>query len=165
MTDFSRKTNQQIDQWIENHERKNARTAPLYAELLLERARRGEDRSTLKLDRSLATLRDAAMALGCVTYGDLAKASGSEWQKVRHRMNGPGGHLDQLLDVCHAQGLPMLAALCVNEEGRETGELGPAALAGFAAGARRLGYTMIDERAFHHSRRDECWEWGKAARA
>jgi hypothetical protein len=31
-----------------------------------------------------------------------------EWSQARHRMSGANGHLDLLLDVCHARGLPIL---------------------------------------------------------
>lgn len=165
MTNFLTKSDTQIDQWIANHERKQATNLPLYAELLEERARRGQEKSNLNVNKSIALLQTAAIEQRCVSYGDLAKESGVDWNRARHRMNGPGGHLDQLLDVCHARKLPMLPALCVNQSGLKTGELEENALKGFADGARRLGFAVHDERAFHHKRRDECWAWGKSAGA
>ena len=45
-------------------------------------------------------------------------------------MDGKGGHLDCILDVCHARGMPLFTALCVNKEGVETGELSKEALIG-----------------------------------
>lgn len=165
MTDFSAKSDAQIDQWIKNHELKKATNLPLYAELLEERAKRGQEKSSLNVNKSIALLRTAATQQRCVSYGDLAKESGVDWNKARHRMNGPAGHLDQLLDVCHARRLPMLPALCVNQSGLKTGELEDNALKGFADGARRLGFAVHDERHFHHERRDECWAWGKSAGA
>lgn len=51
------------------------------------------------------------------TYGDLAKANDVPWSAARHAMNGAGGHLDRLLDICHARGLPLFTAICVNQEG------------------------------------------------
>lgn len=76
-------------------------------------------------------------------------------------MNGANGHLDRLLDLCHARGLPLLTAICVNLTGVSTGELGDDALVGFATGARRLGWPVTNPRALHHRCRDECWAWGK----
>ncbi len=128
MTDFSEKSDAQIEQWIKNHEAKNATNHSLYHELLAERARRGEARSNLMIDRSLEALKKAAIDGRCISYGELAKASGVEWSKAGHRMNGPGGHLDQLLDVCHLRGLPLLTAICVNKSNVEKGELDPGAL-------------------------------------
>jgi hypothetical protein len=161
VTDFSRKNDLQIKQWIENHEVKKAFSAPLYRELLDERARREESKSRLSVDRSLQILQEAARLGQCTSYGDLAKASGVEWSKARLRMNGAGGHLDQLLDVCHVRALPLLTAICVNKSNVESGELDQNALTGFAVGARRLGYSFTDEIGFHRAKRDECWAWGR----
>src|ERR1700682_4301661 len=125
MANLTEKTDAEIDQWIHNHERKSATREPLYLELLEERARRSQGKGHLNIDRSLELLTQAAIVQRCVTYGDLAKASNIEWSQARHRMNGANRHLDRLLDVCHARGMPMLPAICVNESGRKTGELEP----------------------------------------
>jgi hypothetical protein len=77
-------------------------------------------------------------------------------------MNGANGHLDRLLDICHARGLPLLTAICVNQEGVSTGELEPEALKGFATGARRLRFVFHDDLAFHHEQRAASWAWGRA---
>ena len=146
--DLSSKSDKEIDQWIRNHEIKSATGAPLYGLLLEERARRSKTKHSLDVETSLKALQ-------------LAAANGVDWNQARHRMNGANGHLDRLLDICHARGLPMLPAICVNKQGLETGELEPAALAGFAEGARRLGFKVTDELAFHHEHRDECWAWGR----
>jgi hypothetical protein len=84
---------------------------------------------------------------------------------ARHQMNGPQGHLDRLLELCHARKFPLLTAICVNQDRLEEGEPGEEALAGFVAAARRLGYGVTDEREFHRQARDECWSWGEARRA
>lgn len=159
--DFQTKTDGELDQWIANHERKSVTARALYSQLLEERARRAQLMQRLNLEKSLDYLKDAARRSVCVTYGDLASVSGVEWSQARHQMNGPRGHLDRLLDLCHARSLPLLTAICVNQAGVSTGELGDDALAGFATGARRLGRLVTDERAFHHRCRDECWEWGR----
>lgn len=165
MIDLQRMTDKQIDNLIRNHEDKNERARPLYAQALEERARRSQARSHLEFRKSLHLLRTAAVEQRCVSYGDLATASNVPWNIARHQMNGTGGHLDRLLDVCHANQLPMLPALCVNKNGLTDGELEASALKGFADGARRLGFRFSDERAFHINQRNACWEWGKIAPA
>ncbi len=160
MVDLSSKSDAEVGQWIANHETKGATAEPLYLALLEERARRAQAKNNLDPDKSLACLIGAAREQVCTTYGALAAASGVEWSKARRAMSGAGGHLDRLLDVCHARGLPMLTALCVNQGGVKSGELEPDALKGFCAGARRLGFTVADEVAFHHEQRDACWQWG-----
>lgn len=159
--DLSKKTDAEIYTWIHNHERQGATRALLYEALVAERARRAKAMQGLDLDRSLALLREAAIAQVCTTYGALAAASGVDWKIARHHMNGPGGHLDQLLDICHARGMPLLSAICVNQRNVENGLLGEEALAGFVAGARRLGLAVHDAVGFHRECRDRCWEWGR----
>ena len=159
--DLTKKTDEQLERLIENHVEKKATGLPIYRELLEERARRSQNTHKLNFDRSLGALKDAARRGVCITYGDLAAASSVEWSQARHQMNGSAGHLDRLLDLCHARGLPLLTAICVNQAGVRTGELGEDALAGFVAGARRLGLFVTDGKAFHHACRDACWEWGR----
>ncbi len=161
MTDLSAKTDKEIENFIRNHEQKGATSLPFYHDLLEERARRSQAKHKLDIDKSLALLRQAAIEQRCVTYGDLAKASGVAWSQAHRRISGANGHLDRLLDVCHARGLPLLTALCVNQGGLKTGELEEYSLAGFAAGARRLGIPVVDELAFHHECRDASWTWGR----
>lgn len=95
------------------------------------------------------------------TYGDLAKASGVSWSVARHAMNGAGGHLDSLLDVCHARQMPLLTALCVNQQSVHSGELSDDSLRGFIKGAQRLGYVVTDEQAFLRQCQQESFSWAK----
>ncbi|WP_334162660.1 hypothetical protein [Phenylobacterium sp.] len=159
--DLSVRSDREIAQWIFNYEEKSATDQPLYHRLLEERARRGALKNKLDIETSLAGLREAAVKQGCTTYGALAAASNVPWATAHRAMSGAGGHLDQLLDVCHARGLPLLTALCVNQGGLETGELDLYALRGFCAGARRLGYKFADDLTFHHEQRDASWAWGR----
>ncbi len=162
--DLDAKTDRELDQWIANHERVARRTGtvqPLYRQLLEERARRTQAKHKLNLERSLESLQSAAVGQVCIRYGDLAAASGIKWTQAHHQMNGPGGHLDRLFDLCHARGLPPLTAICVNQAGIISGELDEGALAGFVAAARRLGFLITDERGFHRQCREECWSWGR----
>jgi hypothetical protein len=160
--DFSTKTDDDIEVWIRNYEAKPGATAlPFYRELLEERARRAQTKQRLNLERSLAYLKQVAIEQRCTSYGELAKASGVEWAQARRQMSGWGGHLDRLLDLCHARRLPLLTAVCVNQDRVAECELADEALAGFVAGARRLGFAVTDARAFHHQCRAECWRWGR----
>jgi hypothetical protein len=154
------RTDAEIANWIRNYEEARKTSAPLYLQLLEERARRSQSGQRLDFSRSLEHLKRAAQEGTCTSYGALAAASGVEWSKARHQMNGPNGHLDRLLDICHARCLPMLTAICVNQGNVADGELAEAALSGFVAGARRLGITVDDPVEFHRRCRDECWEWG-----
>ena len=159
---FGSTTDAALDVWIGNHEKwPDGRALPLYRLLLEERARRADARQSLKTDRSIEHLKAFAIAGRCTTYGALAAASGVAWSKARQRMNGASGHLERVLDICHARGLPLLTAICVNRDGVETAQLSDDARRGFAAGARRIGATVEDERAFHRDCVEACWAWGR----
>ena len=161
MPDLSGKSDKEIERWIKNHEDRNQQSQSLYRDLLEERARRAQSKQLLNLERSLDRLKAAAIRQECTSYGDLAKASDIEWSQARQQMNGATGHLDRLVDLCHARGLPLLTAICVNQDRVAQGKLGPKALAGFVAAARRLGIRVTDPREFHRESRDECWRWGQ----
>ena len=165
MVDLSNKSDKEIDSWISNHETHKggqATQTELYRALLIERARRSQAKQKLNFETSLAYLQRAAIDQRCVSYGDLAKASGVDWSQARHQMNGAHGHLDRLLEICHAKGLPLLTAICVNQQNLASGELGEEALKGFVFGAQRIGRRVVDPLAFHHECREECWAWGRA---
>ncbi len=161
--DLAAKTDAEINQWIINHESAKATETQLYKDLLEERVRRGEGAGRLEIQKSLTALTQAARERRYLTYGDLAAASNVPWTKARHQMNGAKGHLDRLLEVCHARGLPLLPAICVNESGRQTGKLEHNALIGFCVGARRLGKHFSDEESFHRQSAEACFDWGRAA--
>jgi len=159
--DIAGKTDQELKQWISNHERNGKTSLPLYHQLLEENARRAQAKQKLSLEKSMEHLKQTAIRQICTTYGDLAIASSVKWSQAHHQMNGSAGHLELLLDLCHARGLPLLTAICVNQAGVATGELDTQALAGFVAAAKRLGFAVNDGRAFHHHHRDDCWLWGR----
>lgn len=159
--DLTAKSNDGLNQMIANYEDKAGGAAlPLYKQLLEERARRSQASQRLNLDRTLEHLKDAAVRQVCTTYGNVAKANGVAWTQARRQMDGANGHLNRVADLCHARGLPFLTALCVNQSDVEAGELKGEALAGFVACARRLGFFVTDEQAFHRKQRDTCWHWG-----
>jgi hypothetical protein len=159
---LSDKSDKEIDNWITNHERASKTSLPFYFELLEERVRRAQCKQKLDFNKSLQHLMQVAIKQTCTSYGELAKASSVEWSKARHQLNGPNGHLDRLLDICHARDLPLLTAICVNQGNTTDCELGEDALAGFVGGAQRLGLVVNDPMEFHHHCRSECWAWGRA---
>ncbi len=161
---FDNKTDAQIESWARKYEEAGKTDLPDYLLILAERTRRRQKKQKLNFDRSLAHLKECAIAGIFTSYGELAKASDVEWSKARHQMNGPQGHLDTLLDVCRNKDLPLLTAICVNQENLQTGRLGPDALAGFVDGAQRLGISVTDPEEFHQECVRKCFEWGKNQR-
>jgi hypothetical protein len=162
-TDFSDLTDKQVDSWIEKYIAKDLSAEPQCQLLLEERARRQS--KVLKIEKSLQHLAETARNRRFTTYGDLAEASGVPWRQARHLMNGPRGHLDRLVEICHVRGIPLLTALCVNQQGANTGDLSEEALGGFINAANRLGYKVTDAKAFLKQCQRECFEWGLTALA
>jgi len=160
--DLSKKSDAELRSWIENHETKGVTGTPLYLALVEEEARR-KGRG-LKTSVSLEVLKQAARDGKFIAYGDLAEANAVPWSQARHLMNGAHGHLDNLLSICHANGLPLLPSICVNQGGVRTGALSDEALAGFAKGAERLGYAVTDRGAFLRKCQQACFEWGRQAK-
>jgi len=160
MANLEKLSNDQLKNQIANYERLLRTTDPLYGQLVQELAKRtGGD---LKLEKSLEHLANAARQQRFTSYGALASASGVEWTKARHRMDGANGHLDQLLSVCRSRGLPLLPSICVNKNNINSGELDEHSLQGFVKGAERLGYTITDWKEFLHSCQQECFKWGQS---
>ncbi len=159
---FDNKTDEQIESWARKYEEQGKTADPAYTLLLEERTTRRQKKQKLNFDRSMTHLRDAAIRQKFTSYGRLAEASEVDWSIARHQMNGPHGHLDTLLDICHKDGLPLLTAICVNQQNLVSGKLGEDALAGFADGARRLGIAVDDAEEFHARCAEECFEWGKS---
>ena len=92
----------------------------MYPEALAEQARRKG--KGLVFDTTIEVIRQAAITGRYISYGEVAEASGAEWNKVRHAM---GPHLDSLLEYCHLNDLPLLSAIVVNKPNLNSGELEP----------------------------------------
>jgi len=150
-----------IETWIRNYQKQRKTEDPFYLKLLTRREELS--RGDLVIQKSVEHLTSAAKAGSYTTYGDLAKASGVSWSKARYSMNNAGGHLDQLLDYCHAQDLPLLTAICVNQESLLTGELQDDALKGFIKGVERLGVSVEQNEwiDFLKEEQQRCFEWGR----
>jgi hypothetical protein len=159
--DLAAKSEDEIAAWMANHERLGQTQSPLYASLVTELARRRD--LGLRPERSLDCLMQAAKAGRFVSFGELAEASGVAWSKARRAMSGPRGHLDKVMAICHARGLPLFPAIVVNKSNVETGRLHDEAVRGFNVSARRLGIVVSDEARFVRECQEACFRWGRAA--
>lgn len=154
--DVTTYTNTQLENLIRNHRDKDATDVPLYQEALEELARRKG--KGLDFDKSLAAIRQAASEGRFKSYGELAKASGCEWVKVRRAMNS---HLYALVEFAHRKGWPLLSSIVVNQNNLDTGKLDPSSLKGFVTAARLLDIPVTDEEAFLREQQQKVFAWGK----
>ena len=96
----------QLQNLIDNHRRKGVTELATYKEALVEQARRiGKG---LDFETTIRVISQAAREGRYISYGDVAKASGVDWNQVRY---ATGRHLDDLIEYCHLNELPFLAQL------------------------------------------------------
>jgi 5-methylcytosine-specific restriction protein B len=74
-----------------------------------------------------------------------------------------GRHLDDLIEYCHLNELPLLSSIVVNKPNVESGKLDPESLKGFIAGVKRLNIPVLDDRAFLQERKSASLN-GRTAR-
>jgi hypothetical protein len=156
-TDVKSLDNVQLENLIENHRAKGATDRTLYIEALAEQAKRtgkGLDFAT-----TMRVIKQAAAEKKYLSYGEIAAASGVDWNKVRYAI---GPHLDSLLEYCHRNGLPLLTAIVVNKQNLQSGDLEAESLKGFVAGARKIGIPITDEKSFLRDQQRLVFEWAKA---
>jgi hypothetical protein len=129
----------------------------VYSDAIAELARRKG--KGLDFETTVRVIRDAAARGRYISYGEVAKASGAEWSKVHYAI---GPHLDDLIEYCHLNCLPLLSSIVVNKPHIRTGELDPASLKGFIAGVRSVGIPVGDEQEFLRRSQQEVFEWARS---
>lgn len=95
-----------------------------------------------------------------ISYGDLAKANGANWQKVRYKLNE---HLGQLVALAVERGWPMPSAIVVNKASVESGALDGSARDGFVAAARANGIVVGDPDEFVRQQQTALFDWAVTA--
>jgi hypothetical protein len=156
--DLSTKTDQELNNLIDNHRRKKLLRAPLYLEVLTERGRRREN--GLEFVKSVRIILEAAREGQCVSYKQLADASGATWSKVHYAINQ---HLWDLVSWANGNGWPMLSAVVVNHKNIENRRMDPETLKGFIAAAEELGRSDIgaDHDAFLAAEQTRVFEFAR----
>lgn len=114
----------------------------------------------LDLQTTYRTIIGAARKRRFISYGDLAKANGADWQKVRYEMNR---HLGELVSLAVARGWPMPSAIVVNQQSLETGALEGSAREGFLAAARESGLAVDDPDSFVQEQQQALFDWAPSA--
>jgi len=152
--DLNAKSDQQIRNLIDNHERLGETSRPLYLRALAERARRSAPE--LDLQKSFDCILSSAKAGRFLSYRDIADASGADWSKVRHKVPAK---LWDIVQYAHRHGWPMLSAIVVNKPNIATGKMEPATLRGFCEAARLLGHEVADPGSFLADQQKAVFEW------
>jgi hypothetical protein len=154
--DLSRFDNDGIEGAIRRHQEQGATDRPLYHALLAERSRRNS--KYLSVEKTLDLLIQTARQKSYTTYKRVAEANGIDFSKVRYQV---GKHLDEIIDVCHSRGWPLLSSLCVKQNEVDSGNLSGDSLKGFIAGVRRHSIPVTDAYEFLRSAQAACFEWAE----
>jgi hypothetical protein len=155
---FDDLSNDRLKILIENHRRASRAADPKCIEAMEELDRRlGKG---LEFKHSFEVIRTAARAGRFVSYKELADASGADWNRVYRHL---GSHLWRLVEYAHFKDWPMLSAVVVNKQHRETGRMEPETLKGFIAAARDLGHEIDDAEMFLRDQQQAVFAWAKDA--
>jgi hypothetical protein len=137
--EYSSKTIAELKTIVANCKRLNKTNAPVC--LAAEEELKRRHPTLLEPAKSQAMIFMAAREDRCVSYGQVAEASGVPWSVARLAMPG---HLWELISHAHNLGWPMLSAIVVNKPSVATGKMDPSTLKGFIAAAHSLGRDNID---------------------
>jgi 5-methylcytosine-specific restriction enzyme B len=158
--DVKNLSDKNIKTLIKNYQTKRETGRPYYQTLIVEANRR--DCGELNIENSIAAITEAARNGSYLSYGDVAKASGCEWKKVRHPMNQ---HLQRVLEYCHARNAPLLSSIVVNQQALKSGELQDKALGGFVRGVEEAtGIKIADPVQFLNEEQARVFSWAGTAK-
>lgn len=99
---------------------------------------------------------NAARSGRYISYGDLVKANGANWPRVRYPLNNL---LGDLAKISAERGWPILSAIVVSQENLATGKLDGTARKGFIAAAKDLGYHCQDPETFVEEQQKKMFKW------
>ena len=115
---------------------------------------------SLDLQTSYRTILDAARRGNFISYGELAKANGADWSKVRFKLNG---HLGELVKLAAERNWPIPCAIVVNQGDLRTGKLEGSARQGLINAAKESGFDVQDPEAFVEKQQEAMFEWALEA--
>ena len=110
----------------------------------------------LDLQTMYRAILDAARSRRYISYGDLAKATGADWKKVRFDMNS---QLGNLMELAAKRGWPIPSSIVVSQPNVATGTLDGTAKGGFIAAAKDLGFNVHDPEDFIEEQQQRMFEW------
>lgn len=114
----------------------------------------------LDLQKTYRAILDAARGRRFISYGALAKANDTEWNKVHRKMNR---HLGKLVEFAVENDWPMLSAIVVRQNNIDNGHMDGETRTGFITCARELGFDIGDETAFIEEQQQAVFSWAQNA--
>ena len=110
----------------------------------------------LDLQTTYRAVIDAARQRRFISYGDLVRANGANWNKARHELFRL---LGDLVKLAAERNWPMPSSIVVNQNNLETGTLDGTALDGFINAAKTFGFNVQDPHSFVRMQQEKMFEW------
>lgn len=155
--DLTEKTDQQIQNLIENHRQAGKLGAPLAVAAIEEQARRNK---TFSFKAGFDFLLNAARDGRAVNYRQLAEAGGVlKPGGVWHQHMARKLPLSQIVDYAHSHNLPAITALVETTQG-----VTDSILSGFQKGLDDTGISVptgMTIREFYFAERQRAFDWGR----
>lgn len=114
----------------------------------------------LNLETTYTAILKAARQKRFISYGDIAKANGMDWNDAYRKINA---HLGELVGICATNDWPIITAIVVNKNDVETGVLEGGPLDGFISAAEELGYYVENPETFLKEQQTAVFEWAETA--
>lgn len=110
----------------------------------------------LDLQTTYRAIVDAARKRRYISYGELAKANGADWNRVRFLIFN---QLGELMVLAAKRRWPIVSSIVVKKSNIATGTLDGRAMEGFIAAAKDLGFKVQNPTAFVQEQQQEMFEW------
>ncbi len=117
-------------------------------------------KDNLDIQTTYRAIIHAARRRRFISYGDLAKANGAEWRKVRYKLNDL---LGDLVKLAAERKWPIPSAIVVNQRNLETGTFDYKGTQGFISAAKEYGFDVQDPQAFIEEQQNAVFDWASAA--
>lgn len=114
----------------------------------------------LDLEVTYKAILAAARNRSFISYGQIAKANGAEWNEVRYEVNT---HLGDLLTFAAKRGWPLPSAIVVSQQNLHTGALDGSARQGFITAAEAAGFVVGDPAEFVREQQQAIFDWAPTA--
>ena len=114
----------------------------------------------LDLQTTYRAILDAARERNFISYGDLAKANGAEWNKVRYPIYQQLGYL---MEIAAKQRWPFPSSIVVRKPNVAKGTLDGKSKEGFISAAEGLGINVQNPEKFIKDHQERMFEWALGA--
>ncbi len=155
---LSGKSKAELDNLLANYDRRGQTSSPVYLDALAMRETMYA--GMLTFDATVAAIRAAALDRRCISYEDVAEASGSTIQKARMQLPA---HLARVMRYALCKGWPLITATVVTKAGVATGTMEGSALESFLKACAAHGQEVPagEPEGFVREQQEKTFAWAQ----